>query len=282
MIINHNQYIILKTSSRRRYIFIIIIILLIITALFYIFFTQKSAYDPASEKIIREAAAKRLNKDPNDMTDEDFAKIKVLHFAEIKNYPGSIPVSGFAIVFKNKELTEISMIEKFTNLRKLSLANIRYKIPKWMKFMAEFGIIDLEDRFDIDLSPIANLSYLEVLDLKDSQIKSIKPLSNLTNLRMLDISRTQVSDIEPLKNLTNLEQVLMIGCKNITDKQVEDLKKAFPKLKVEYIKTMPQNTPYVSNSRNISMFNFKDYLPEVEIIDPNERLNENEFPDFIP
>ncbi len=175
----------------------------------------------------------------------------------------------------NKEIKEITLLEKFSNLQKLSLANIRYKIPKWMKFMAEHGIIDLEDRFDFDLSPIANLSNLEILDLKGCPIKSLKPLSKLKNLNMLDISNTPISDIEPLKKLTNLQQVMMLGCKNITDEQVEDLQKALPKLKIEFIQILPQNTPYMLKSPFRPMWKFEDYLPEAEIIDNVEKIKEN-------
>lgn len=250
-----------KKSSWRKYTFAAVVLLLLITlALVLSWFSQEQKPDPASEKLIREAAAYKLNKDPNNLTDEDFSKIKVLHFAEVKQGSGK----SSTIIRMYKELTELTFLEKFTNLEKLNLSNIRLNksIPKWMKILARLGIINLEDRYTIDLSPISELKNLQVLDFSGFPIKSLKPLSNLTNLKMLDISETPISNIEPLKKLTSLEQVVMLGCKNITDKQVEDLKKAFPNLHIAYIKVIPKNIPQPSYR---PMWEFEDYLPESEL-----------------
>ena len=244
--------------------------LLVAAALFYVSLTQEPKTDVASEKLICEAAAKRLSKDPNDMTDEDYAKIKILHFAEIKH--DNIGNSSM-IVRMQKDIADISLLKKFTNLEKLNFSNIRrrYNVPSYMKILAGFGIVNLENRYAIDLSPLSSLKSLQTIDLNGCPIKNLDPLSKLTNLKMLDISDTLISDMEPLKKLTNLEQLLMMGCKNITDKQVEDLQKALPNLKIVYSQTMSKNTPVMFNLPYRPMWQFNDYLPEVEqkIKDPN-------------
>ncbi|MBN1974381.1 MAG: hypothetical protein JW787_12130 [Sedimentisphaerales bacterium] len=251
-----------KSYYRKYIIVVVIIFLLITTALVFSLLSQKPKIDPASELLIRQAAAYKLNKDPNNLTDKDFSKIKVLHFAEVKQDSGK----SSTIVRMYKGLTELTFLKKFTNLEKLNLSNIRLNksIPKWMKILERLGIINLEDRYTIDVSPISELKNLKVLDLSGFPIKSLKPLSNLTNLKMLDISETPISNIEPLKKLTNLEQVVMLGCKNITDKQVEDLQKALPNLHIAYLKVIPKNIPQPSYR---PMWEFEDYLPESELED---------------
>ncbi|MBN1974731.1 MAG: hypothetical protein JW787_13915 [Sedimentisphaerales bacterium] len=254
---NHDK----KSTCRRYIIAAIIFLFLIMFAITSILFRQTQKTDPLSEKVIREAAAKILNKDPNDLTDKDFARIKILHFGELQPKTGIFPKS----VFMYKELTDITTLEKFTNLQKLSLCNIRIRknIPKWMKFMAKYGIYDIEDRFLIDLGPLAKLSNLQVLDFNGLPVKSLKPLSKLTNLRMLDISGTTVSDIRPLKNISKLQQVLMVDCKNITNKQVEDLQEALPKLTIEYIQNRPKTGVYVLKSNIDPMWEIDDLLHQL-------------------
>jgi hypothetical protein len=102
-----------KKFSQRKYI-IASAFLLIIAALVFIYFTQEQKPDPVSEKVIREITALQHNKDPNELTDEDFARI-------------------VEIDLSNKKLSNIRLLEKFFNLRDLSLNNTIFpenEIPK--------------------------------------------------------------------------------------------------------------------------------------------------------
>jgi Leucine-rich repeat (LRR) protein len=234
-----------KKHSIRKYILPAgIILLLVISALVFICFTQEPKPDPESEKIILEAVAKQLNKDPNELTDEDFRSIKELSLPIIKN---SSPL----------ELSDIKIIEKCTNLQELDMSAIRYpdkNIPKWMKLLAKVGVFNLYKRFAIDLSPMKNLSSLKTLNLSSTQISDItslkglvniedlfidntrvsdfEPLRGLINLQNLSISETQVSSLEPIRNLKKLQTLIMINCKNVTDEQIKDLKNSLPELKI--------------------------------------------------
>jgi len=67
-----------------------------------------------------------------------------------------------------------------------------------------------------DLSPLANLTNLQVLHLGNNQITDLSPLANLTNLQILHLSNNQITDLSPLANLTNL-QVLYLSNNQITD-----------------------------------------------------------------
>jgi Leucine-rich repeat (LRR) protein len=206
-----------KNLSRSRFI-IAAGCLLIIAALVFILLTQESKPDPASEKIIREAVARTFNyetglsKEPNDLTDEDFARISEVRL-------GLSQVSS-SLTSPSQELADLYILEKFSNLKTLRLENINYPIkaiPQWMKFLAKLGLIDLKKRFAIDLKPIENLHSLQLLQIYNVPVKNIKPLAGLTNLQRLFLENLQLSDLRPIKGLINLK---MLG---LNDSKVSDL-----------------------------------------------------------
>ncbi|MBN2588469.1 MAG: leucine-rich repeat domain-containing protein [Sedimentisphaerales bacterium] len=169
--------------------------------------------DPLSgDTIIRKYAAEQLSELYGDrLTDADFAKISELYLYDIFKY--NHREFTYLPPWILTELTDIRLLEKFTNLEILDLYYVRYpeiRIPKWMKFLGKHRIINLDKKFAIDLSPIQNLHALKKLRL----------------------SNAQIYDIKPLKKLTNLEELYIQNCPNITDKQVEDLQKALPGLKI--------------------------------------------------
>ena len=146
----------------------------------------KSKSEKASDRIIIETVAAQLNKDANDVTVEDFAKITTLSLAEKKAY-------------------NIQMLNKFENLEELDLNFISLPdpdIPKWMVVLAKMHIIDLyekyytsyKNKYYIDLSPLENLSNLQVIHIRSTAVKDLKPLAKIKNLRKLnvDISMLEV------------------------------------------------------------------------------------------
>lgn len=246
-----------RKPSGRRYTLAAVFLLLLLTPVF-VFMFLKSMPDPDSEKIILEAAAKQLGKDPNKLTNEDFATIEV------------IDLSG-------KSLGSIHLLGKFINLRELNMPLNKPSlktVPKWKKFLSNYGIIHIptfssrlgnagislgfgdEEVCLIDLSPLKNLHNLENIDLWVLQLDNIKPLAGLTNLKglnlrmtgisdikplrklknleMLDLDYNPITDLEPLKKLTNLKSLNVRHCDNITKEQVDDLRKALPDLKIYY------------------------------------------------
>ncbi|MBN1973471.1 MAG: leucine-rich repeat domain-containing protein [Sedimentisphaerales bacterium] len=245
-----------KKLYHRKYIIAATVFLLISGALFVSFLKWEPKPDPASDKIIREAAAEQLGKDPNELTDEDFARIEVLNLS-------------------NSKIINISLLDKFVNLRELNIPfNFPFikKIPEWKKFLAKYGVIDIptlqsrqiisghgsgdEEICLMDLSPLKKLHNLQKIELLLIQLDNVKPLAGLTNLKRLGLEYTGISDIEPLKglknletlnldynpitdlkplkNLTQLKSLYIRHCDKITKEQVEDLQKALPNLKILY------------------------------------------------
>ncbi|MBN1974387.1 MAG: hypothetical protein JW787_12160 [Sedimentisphaerales bacterium] len=201
-----------KKHSYRSYTLAASFFLLIIAALVFIYFTQEPQPDPTSEKIIRQAVARQLNKDSNDLTDEDFARISEVRL-------GLSQVSS-SLTSPSQELADLYILEKFSNLKTLRLENINYPtnaIPKWMKILSKLGIYDLKKRFAIDLKPLENLNSLQLLQIYNVPVKNIKPLAGLTNLQRLFLENLQLSDLKPIKELINLK---ILG---LNDSKVSDL-----------------------------------------------------------
>ena len=231
------QYDVKKNPSHRRYIFAVISILLLIAAsLVFIYFKQEQKSDPDSEKMIREAAARQLRKDPNELTESDFAQIKELSFS-IHRRIEDLPY----------QLSDIRMLKKFTSLQKLNLdmIDLRYKeIPKWMKILAKAGILDLNKKYAIDLSPLKKLPDLQELTLGGTSVVNIKPLASLNNLKMLNFMSASITNIEPLRNLTQLHWLL------IQSTQISDIKPL--KYLVNLTRLEIRNTP-LSDFKPIQM-----------------------------
>ena len=190
-----------ETSPNRKYIITFIFFLMIsITISGFILFRQDSIPDKASEAIILQAAAKVLNKEPNDLTADDYLKISALD------------LSG-------NTFSNIHLIQKFSNLKSLTLNNLHVKEKKNSKVMnllIRLHVIKASDENFIDLRPLRKLHHLEKLYIIGSPVKNIKPLSNLKNLKELYIAGTPVSDLKPLEKLAAL-QILWLGNTEVTD-----------------------------------------------------------------
>ena len=195
-----------KKNPYRKYIFTIVFLLLLLTIVsIYMLLSYNPAPDKASEMIIRQQAARTVGKDPNDLTNDDFETISFIYI-------------------QGKELCDIKLLEKFTNLQELELYDIHFpsnKIPKWMKILAKLGVVNLSRIDVIDLNPIKKLYNLEKLTIRSTHVKNIKPLKGLLNLDGLDLNKTQVSDLGPLRGLNNL-QVIFIEETQLSD--IEPLK----------------------------------------------------------
>ncbi len=189
-----------KKRTRKKYIGIILLILLIAAFTLFMFFLR-TIYPQSDETIIREAAAKIANKDPNDLTNNDFAKIT------------KIKLKG--------KTRDIKLLEKFTNLEELDLQHVKIKttkIPKWLISFCQRYRIKLPKRNYIDLSPLEKLSHLKKLDLYGGDFDDITPVSNIRSMEDLNISGTQIYDINSLQKLTNLKKLNLfaMGYSDIT------------------------------------------------------------------
>ena len=105
---------------------------------------------------------------------------------------------------QNKGIRNLTGLEHATNLQILGLGRVRVND-------------ELVNSNDIsNLSPLSNLTNLEILDLNSNSISDISALSNLTNLDRLYLRENSISDISALSNLTNLT-ILNLNSNSISD-----------------------------------------------------------------
>ena len=95
---------IIKKSPGRKFRLIFISFIFVIL-LFSLPLIIKSTYPSKSDIVIKQVIAEKLNKDPNELTKDDFIKVTKLN------------ISG-------KELSDIRLLKKCINLEELSLMNI--------------------------------------------------------------------------------------------------------------------------------------------------------------
>ena len=239
-----------KKSYSKKYILTTVALLLFIfVALFFIFYTQKTRPDPASEKIIREAAAKELGKDPNALKDEDYTQITSL----------SLQIKDSYNAF------DIKSLEKFKNLKRLSISNYmspRANMPEWKKILTKIHVLSLDDKVFIDLSPLEKINNLNELSLEYVQIKDMSPLNNHTNLQILRLLGSSISNLKTIKKLNNLEML------DLTKTNVVDIK---PLKYLSSLKRLGLGQTKVSNLDSLgNLVYLRDLCLSETLIDNND------------
>lgn len=230
---------------------IFLIVSLIIMATSFLFVCRKPILRRLNnDRIIKEAIALSLLelenplrsiKIPKSENDDEQIQQKRLeesfkeHFSHIKK-PWQLTGSDYKkikeLYISDRDVYDISLLSKLTNLEELEFYNVNVK----------------------NLEPIANLMNLKELRLRRLPVSNLEPLRNLNNLKKLRLFEIPVRDIEPLRNLTKLEEIRMydvdannldalFNLKNLkvlwllnvptSDKQVEQLQKALPELEID-------------------------------------------------
>ena len=115
---------------------------------------------------------------------------------------------------------------EMATLTRLDAPNLNISDLKGLEYATDLTILNLGHKTgedDVvnsnnisDLSPLSNLTSLNVLYLYNNSISDISSLSNLTNLSWLDLSTNAILDISSLSGLTNLSR-LWLDSNSISD-----------------------------------------------------------------
>ena len=124
-----------------------------------------------------------------------FTKQDALDYCSINNIN---PLEVNLLKFVNNELTDISGIKLFKNLKKLQLYNNMLK----------------------DISVVSNLINLEYLDINQNMVKNLNNIKNLNKLKILCIGFNPLDDISVIQYLNNLETLDIRGLK-LESNQIE-------------------------------------------------------------
>lgn len=101
---------------------------------------------------------------------------------------------------------DLGKLYKFVSVDSLNLSGkSQIKHLKPLSELRDLKFLDISHTAIEDLSPIANITFLETLNLSSTPTAAIKFIKYSDKLRDLNISNTQVEDISELVNLTNLQ-----------------------------------------------------------------------------
>ena len=124
---------------------------------------------------------------------------------------------------RDGKITDIEPIKGLTNLKELSMINIKKGSNKKNEESNDNCLFHF-DGYNIeklDITPISFLLNLEKLEI-DSYINSIEPIKQLINLKELYLSGNEgISDISLLSNLVNLKKLRLSG---LEIKNIEPIK----------------------------------------------------------
>ncbi len=237
-----------KSFRKNIFTFLSLFLFSLLCVCFYVIIAYNSINSESrkhSEIAIRAIVYDKTGKIPDELTDEDFAKFTKLNLegivpsdskekhekivASLANDPRD---EGLRLLFLSYRISDLKLIEKFTNLEELNLIRLPFPendIPKWMNLIAKLGIIDSSKRNELDLTPLTKLKYLKSIRISSSKFKSLKPLakmkslqslglneiphdkiqyiSKLTNLQGIDFTKTGITDLELIKGLTQLKSI---------------------------------------------------------------------------
>ena len=116
-----------------------------------------------------------------------------------------------------KQITDVSGIEKFTSLTRLNLnGNQKISDIKPIAQLPNLEQLFLYNNKITDITPLESLTKLKDLGLGKNEISNITPLQTLTNITWLSLCENKISDITLLSSFSNLETLYLYN-NEITD-----------------------------------------------------------------
>jgi len=142
---------------------------------------------------------------------------------------GDISYTDLRFIIKldaaGQDIVDLGGLEHCVNMVSLSLNDNRISdISVLLKLYSPEGgtrlrEVDLGNNLLTDISPLADLTQMEMLNLSGNQLSDITPLyrgSGQSALTWLNLSQNQISDLTPLERLTDLKY-LFLGSNLISD-----------------------------------------------------------------
>lgn len=159
---------------------------------------------------LRTAMAAALEKEVDDLTDEDIPVVMNLDFSGRK-----VPESDYPLIGRMGALTRLNLTcSEITDLSSLAgLKNLQQ--------------LDLSYTGVTDLSPLEHLEQLETLILYGGAVKSLEGIRGLQRLQKLNLSHTELGDqdLDVIESLPALNHLFLRGT-SISGKRAGDLARA--------------------------------------------------------
>ena len=138
--------------------------------------------------IIREAVARKLGKNPQELIAADYKKVEQLDLSR-------------------SEISDIQTLEAMTELKILHLYDTGVSDLAPLKALTDLRELRLSRTNIKNIEPLSTLTGLKGLWIDGTQVSNIEPLKGLTQLQMLDLGYSEVSNLGPLQSLKNLRML---------------------------------------------------------------------------
>ena len=130
----------------------------------------------------------------------------------------------------NTNLVDITPLQSVTNLESLRLDQTAVEDLTPLTDLTKLDFIDLSNTKVTSVTSLAKAPVLRGLILKNTGVSDISPLANKKTLKQLNILNTNVEDVSSLRG--SHEYLSLYVNSNFDQNQLDELKKAIPKLKV--------------------------------------------------
>ena len=132
-----------------------------------------------------------------------FTEQAALDYCQINNLN---PDDIIIIYLNNNELTDISGIKLFKNLKDLHIDSNELTVISSIKFLDNLGFLSLNNNKITDISVLINLKNLEILGIGKNYLKDISPVQYLKNLIVLGIENLKLESYQ-IEYIMNIKKI---------------------------------------------------------------------------
>lgn len=169
-----------------------------------------------------------------------------------------------------RPLSEIPIdLKKLKSLRLFGIFGYRIMNLSPLADLSQLQLLDCGDNQIEDLSPLSKLNQLQKLYCRGNKIVDLSPLSELSQLQQLDCESNQIMNLNPLSKLCHLQQL------DCGFNQIENLN---PLSKLDQLQRLDCRDNYISDLNPLSKLNqlqqLKCGLNYISNLNPLSKLNQ--------
>lgn len=147
----------------------------------------------------------------------------------VRNLPN---VNHFELT--NGEVTDVSPLSGLTKLKHVAISQNQVSDIRPLADLVNLERFYAYKTFISDLKPLSKLHKLENVILSQTRVHDLSHLSDLTQLYNLELRETKIADLKPLYGLLNLKTLDIRDNNQLSEEQVEELRRRLPGCTVKF------------------------------------------------
>ncbi len=145
-----------------------------------------------------------------NLRNNGITQLEAVHFDAITHLPLERLSLRHNVNEKEERLTDIRSLAEIETLEELELRDNQIEELTPLRQLTGLEVLDLGENRFTSIEALADLDQLKELNLRNNAIESIEPLAQLTDLKYLNIhSNDQIASLAPLAGLVQLETLIM-------------------------------------------------------------------------